>query len=147
MKFEIPQAFIDAALNNNVASTSEAQLVAAAGGFAIAGVVMITVSVFFFLLLQIIAYWQIYKKADYEGWKSIIPFYNLIIFLRIINRPWWWFFLFMIPGINIIMGIIAALDLGKVFGKGTLWSVFLLILLQPIGTMILGFSSDEYEGK
>ena len=33
---------------------------------------------------------KIFKKADVEGWKAFIPFYNLLVILRIVGKPAWW---------------------------------------------------------
>ncbi|MBP7821142.1 signal peptidase I [Candidatus Saccharibacteria bacterium] len=108
------------------------------------------------IVLQIIAYWKIFTKAGYAGWKSIIPIYNLWVLCEIVGRPGWWGLtpiLLVIPFVNIIaiipviiLMIIVSLDLGKSFGKDTVWSVFLLIVFQIIGYLMLGFGSSKYVG-
>ena len=35
----------------------------------------------------IASYWVIYTKAGEAGWKCLIPIYNLIVLLKIINKP------------------------------------------------------------
>jgi hypothetical protein len=96
-------------------------------------------------LIGIVAAWKIYMKAGQPGWAVIIPIYNIIVFMRIINRPWWWLFLLCIPIVNIVIAIIVAIDLGKSFGKGGAWSFFLLIVLSVIGYLILAFGKSEYK--
>ena len=44
-----------------------------------------------------------------------------------------------------IGSIIVALDLAKVFGRGTGFAIG-LIFLTPIFSLILGFGSDTYKG-
>jgi len=46
--------------------------------------------IIFFLLLvvaMIAAMWRIYEKAGQPGWAAIVPIYNVIIWLKIINKP------------------------------------------------------------
>jgi len=46
-------------------------------------------------ILMIASMWVIYAKAGKPGWAVLIPIYNIIVFLEIIKKPWWWIFLFM----------------------------------------------------
>jgi hypothetical protein len=42
------------------------------------------------IIVAIIAgWWMIFTKAGEDGWKSIIPIWNLLIILKIIGREWW----------------------------------------------------------
>jgi len=51
----------------------------------------------------IASYWVIYTKAGEAGWKCLIPIYNLIVLLKIINKPVWWIILILIPLVNIVI--------------------------------------------
>lgn len=99
---------------------------------------------FAFAIYSIIISWIVFTKAGQAGWKILIPFYNIYIFLKIVNRPGWWLLLFLIPFINIIFAIVVAIDLGKAFGKDTVWSIFLLFFLHVVGLSILAFSKVKY---
>lgn len=46
---------------------------------------------------------------------------------------------------NIVFAIIVALRLGKGFGHGAVFSVFLLWLFALIGYFILSYSSNTYD--
>ena len=47
--------------------------------------------------------------------------------------------------VRLQLAFLEALDrLGRAFGKSTGWSVVFLVLLNVIGMLILGFSSDQY---
>ncbi|MEN8137285.1 MAG: signal peptidase I, partial [Bacteroidota bacterium] len=73
-----------------------------------------------FLVLNVIHFagtWKLYKKAGFSPISAIIPFYNIHILLKIINRPWWWIFLFFIPIVNNIMIIVSWIELIRSFGK------------------------------
>ena len=46
-----------------------------------------------FYVLIIVAQWKIFTKAGQEGWKAIIPIYNVVVLYKIIGlSPW-----FMVP--------------------------------------------------
>ncbi|MGD2033864.1 MAG: DUF5684 domain-containing protein [Bacteroidales bacterium] len=96
-------------------------------------------------ILVIISFWKIFTKAGKPGWASIIPIYNVIVFLEIIGKPWWWLLLYLIPGVNIVFGIWALNLLSKSFGKGVGFTIG-LILLNVIFIMILGLGGAAYKG-
>lgn len=98
-----------------------------------------------FIVAVIAGWWKIFEKAGEEGWKAIVPIYNVIILLKIVGRDWWWVLLMLIPFVGLIVWIIIALDLAKAFGKGTGFAIG-LIFLSPIFALILGFGSDTYKG-
>jgi len=96
-------------------------------------------------VLTIIALWKIFAKAGEHGWASIVPLYNAYVQFRIAGFNPWMFLLLLIPLVNIVLVIMVALRLGKAFGKSTVWSIFLMILLPTIGYLILGFGSATYD--
>ena len=60
----------------------------------------------FFLILQVIHFfgtWKLYVKAGRKAWEAIIPIYNAVVLMQIINRPKWWVILLFIPIINLLM--------------------------------------------
>ena len=97
------------------------------------------------ILLIIAGLWKIFVKAGEPGWAAIVPIYNLIVLLKIVNRPLWWIVLFLIPFVGIIMAFIVAFDLAKAFGKGAGFALG-MIFLSPIFYPILGFGSAKYQG-
>jgi len=97
------------------------------------------------LAIAIASMWVIFKKAGQPGWAAIVPIYNAVVLLRIIGRPWWWIFLFLIPIVSFVIAIITAIDLAKSFGKGTGFAIG-LILLSFIFYPILAFGAAEYQG-
>lgn len=103
------------------------------------------------LVVYLVAYviyaaelWAIFTKAGQEGWKGIIPIYNIFVLLKIVGRPGWWLILFIIPFVNIIIFVITYIDLAKVFGKGVGFAIG-LIFLSLIFLGILGFGSAQYQ--
>jgi hypothetical protein len=95
------------------------------------------------LIILIISWWKIYTKAQQPGWAVFIPIYNILVWLKIINKPWWWIFLYLIPLVNIIIMIIMYHGLSKVFCKDAGFTVG-LILLPFIFIPILGLGNAQY---
>ncbi len=97
------------------------------------------------IVLMIASMWKVFTKAGKPGWASIIPFYNIIVLLEIVGRPWWWLLLMFVPFLNFVIAIIVYIDLAKSFGKGVGFAIGLL-LLPFIFFPILAFGSAEYLG-
>jgi len=98
------------------------------------------------IILMIVALWRIYMKAGRPGWAAIIPVYNMVVLLEIVNKPTWWIILAFIPFVNVIVGIIVAYHLAKAFGKGAGFTVG-MIILPFIFYPILGFGKSTYLGS
>lgn len=98
-----------------------------------------------FIFLMIASTWSIFLKAGQPGWASILPIYNVIIFLKIIGKPWWWLILMLIPIINIVIIITVYHNLSLSFGKDggyTIGLIFLGFIFFPI----LAFGDSKYIG-
>ena len=68
---------------------------------------------------------------------------NLIILLKIVNKPVWWVILILIPLVNIAIMFIINIALAKSFGKGTGFGIG-LVLLPFIFVPLLAFGDAEY---
>ncbi len=108
-------------------------------------VVMLVMSVIWllFAIVFIAASWKIFTKAGKPGWASIIPIYNAIVLMQIVQKPWPLLFLLFVPFINIIFSAVLAVWLAQAYGRSTLFGI-LLLWLFPIGYLILGFGSSAY---
>lgn len=110
--------------------------------------------------VTIIGMWKVFTKAGKEGWKSLIPVYNMYTLCEIIGvSPWWILIVFVgglvciIPVIGwlaymaaaIYFGILVAKSTANAFGKDTAYAVG-LYFLGPIFYCILGFGKAKYEG-
>jgi hypothetical protein len=118
--------------------------VAVGGGLAIFGGLFMLVWLAV-VVLMIAALWKTFAKAGEPGWAGIVPIYNLVVLMKIVGRPTWWFILFFVPLVNIVVIFLVYMDLAKSFGKGTGFALGLLFL-APIFWMILGFGSARYLG-
>lgn len=100
---------------------------------------------FILYVITVIAPWKVFTKAGHAGWLAIIPIVNLFVLTKIAGFSYWLGLLYLIPFVNIVLHIIVALRVGKGFGKGAGFSIFLLWLFSFIGYLILGFGSDTYD--
>ena len=44
-----------------------------------------------FYVVYVIALAKLFKKAGEDGWKAIIPFYNVFVLIQIAGLNWWYF--------------------------------------------------------
>lgn len=88
-------------------------------------------------------YWKVFVKAGFPGWGALVPIYNCILWLRVAGRPGWWFFLLLIPFVNLVIYVIASYDVATKFAKG-MGFTFGLIVLPFVFYPILGFGSATY---
>ena len=58
-----------------------------------------------------------FKKEGIAPYKAFIPFYNSVLMLRILERPWWWVVLFVLPIINLVMFPVLWIDLLYAYKK------------------------------
>ena len=105
--------------------------------------ILITIIGLAMAVIIIAAWWKIYQKAGKPGWAVIIPIYNLIVLLEIVGKPVWWLFLYLIPGVNLVISIIVYHELSKSFGKDVAFTIG-IVLLGIIFIPILGFGSATY---
>ena len=96
------------------------------------------------LLLFIVALWKVFEKAGYDGWKSLIPFYNTYILFEIAGMNGWMFLLMFIPFVNFVISIYLALELAKKFDKSVMFAIFGLVIFNFIGYLMLGFGDAKY---
>jgi len=117
---------------------------------AAAGGILAAMGVFWLLylglaILMLVGMWKLYTKAGKPGWASIIPIYNVIVWLEMIGRPGWWVIGLFIPFVNLILLIVMYLELAKAFGKSALFGVG-MIFFPYIFLLILAFGSARYQG-
>lgn len=128
-----------------------------------------------YLVLQIIGWWHVFKKAGERPWKSIIPVYDLYIQIKLTwNVKFFWmmlcsllltalfriltleiggffttFFVIMVVLLNIfivVLYVIAQYWFSKSMNHGIPYCIG-LIILPFIFTPILGLGKSEYIGN
>jgi len=109
------------------------------------GPTVILIILFSFVLIAFYVFcaWRIFEKAGKPGWASLIPIFNTLVELEIVQRPLWWILLMFIPGVNLVIMVIIIFDLAKVFGKDNGFA-FGLLFLTPIFVPILALGNAVY---
>jgi hypothetical protein len=110
---------------------------------------MLLVVILGVLLLALVALatagmWATFSKAGIAGWKSLIPVYNVVLWLQIANKPAWWLLLILCPIVNVVFIILVALEVAKRFGRGPGFGIglaFLPFVFYPI----LGWGASQFE--
>lgn len=96
-------------------------------------VVFLIIYVYLAYSLQVIA-----DKTETENsWLAWIPIANIYLMCRIAGKPGWWFILFLIPVVNIVIGIIVLMKIAELRGKPS-W-VGILWILPLVGLIIPGY--------
>ena len=90
--------------------------------------------------------WRIFKKAGYWGILSLIPIVNAFLFTKIIFGRAWILFLYLIPGVNLILALIAPFRFARMFGRGFFFGIGML-LFPWIFMPVVAFGDLEYAGN
>ncbi len=102
---------------------------------------IIIISLFGLTILAVwLSWFIIFGKAGQAGWKALVPFFNLFIFTKIVNKPIWWLVIYLIYPIGYIL---RSLQIGKSFGKNLIFCLG-LILLPIVFFPLLAFGNSQY---
>lgn len=100
----------------------------------------------FFLAIQLLHFlgtWKLYKKAGKKAWEALIPIYNGIILMKIINRPKWWIALLFIPVVNLLMFPIIWIETLRSFGHHKKQDYFLAIVSLGFYLFYINYATDS----
>jgi len=93
--------------------------------------------------VMVFSMWKLFAKAGQPGWMAIVPIMNLLVLLKMTNKPVWWIVLFCIPGVNAIAMILLTISLAQAFGQSMGFAIgmlFLPVIFYPM----LAFGSARY---
>ena len=105
-----------------------------------------SISVFIIILIMIISLIKLFKNCGEKGYKAIIPIYNMVTLLKIVEMPAWYVLLFFIPLVNLFVLASVNVKLSNKFNKSALFAVGLLFL-PFIFYPILAVVSTSKENK
>ena len=97
------------------------------------------------IIVVIAGIWQVFTKAGKPGWACLIPIYNIVVLLQIVEKPIWWIILMFIPLVNLVIAFLLQMAMAEKFGKGIGVAVglfFLPFIFYPW----LGFGDASYRG-
>ena len=103
-----------------------------------------------FLLTMLFSFAMIFHKIKVKAWKGLIPIYNIMVLLEVLDIPVWMVLLLFIPFVNGIgipfMLIIMGWKLGKYCHKNVIMRLG-LILLAPLFYPLLAASYIDLDGN
>ncbi|MES2678297.1 MAG: signal peptidase I [Bacteroidota bacterium] len=97
---------------------------------------------YIFLALVIISFFglsKLFTKAGIESWKAFIPFYNFYLLAKLLDKPWWWCLIMLVPGVNIIMYGVFGFNTARAFNKPSNQDLLFASLLPYIFFLKIGF--------
>lgn len=100
-------------------------------------------SVFSFLMsiAMLVAWWFLFNKAGEEGWKAIIPFYDIYTMFDIVYGNGWKALLLLVPILNVVLLILFPFRLCQAYGKGIGFG-FLTLFFSPIMMLYMAFDKN-----
>ncbi len=114
-------------------------------GGLLAGMTILSLLSLAVTIATLVAQWKIFEKAGIEGWKSIIPIYNMYVFFEMVGIKGAHIFWVCLPLVGWIIFLVFYFKflfrLSTAFGKDIGFG-FGLLLLSPIFFMILGFDKN-----
>lgn len=90
--------------------------------------------------------WKMFEKAGLEGWKAIIPIYNIyLIITKIAKLAWWYLILLIIPIVNLFVILKININVSKNFRISSPFAFAIgLTFLSFIFYPILGFGNYSF---
>jgi signal peptidase I len=86
--------------------------------------------------------------AGRQPWEALLPVYNVYVMIRVIERPWWWLILVLLPGVGNVMMIVILYELLHVFRLGTLKNILITIFTVGLYMAYLSFAEElQYQGR
>ena len=92
------------------------------------------------VLIILISWFKIFNRAGQAGWKALVPFLNIFVFTKIINKPIWWIIIYLIIPVGFIL---SAFQISRLFGKNLVFSIG-LVLLPIVFFPLLAFGKAEF---
>ena len=83
-----------------------------------------------------------FKKAGHSYWKAFVPVYSTFIWIKIIQKPWWWLLLSFVPVVNLVLGVGMIVELLNCFNRRKAFEHALAAILPFIYLPYLGMQND-----
>lgn len=105
---------------------------------------------YIFLVLVLVSFFglsKLFAKAGLESWKAWIPFYNFYLLAKLLDKPWWWCLIMIVPGVNILMYGVYGFNTARAFNKPSNGDLLFASLLPYIFFVKLGLDDTaKYVG-
>lgn len=88
--------------------------------------------------------WKIFKENGEQGYKAIVPLYNMYILMKLVSMPTWMLLLYFIPIVNLFALAFLSVRVANTFEKGAGFAIGLLFfpfIFYPL--LALGLKKEE----
>jgi uncharacterized membrane protein YoaK (UPF0700 family) len=72
-----------------------------------------------------------------QAWWAWVPIMQALLMLKMAGVAWWWIFLFLIPIVNIVIGIIVWMKIAERLSKPKWLGV--LMIIPAVDLFVLGY--------
>lgn len=100
-------------------------------------IILLILIVFFPILL-----WKTYETTNNAGWKSAVPFLNYYIWLKIVDKPLWWYIFLLIPFINAFVVMLLIVETLKCYNRYSLGDQAIAVIFPFIYLPWLGIKKQ-----
>lgn len=110
---------------------------------------IIALWLFVILFYTVIGTWKLFEKAGRKQWEGLIPIYNIFVWLKIINKPWWWGLILLVPGWNqLLMFGAMNVSMGRIFNRFSAKYTIMQIVVPFIYFPMLAYDETaQYFGE
>ena len=108
-----------------------------------------TTFLLFAIGLYLVFSWLFYRIACNAGqkqdaWWAFIPIVNVLLFCKTAQKPLWWFFLCLVPFVNIVVLGILFWKTAENCGQHGFWGICMLLpFINIVALLVLAFSSPK----
>lgn len=96
----------------------------------------------FSIVGTLVGLYKLFEKAGIPGWKALVPVYNFYLCTKITGKGISWFIMLLIPVLNVVVWLLMANEIAKVFGKDKFWAYVASMMIPYIYFLKLGFDDD-----
>lgn len=98
-----------------------------------------------FLIITLVSFAgiaKIFHATNIAPWKAFIPFYNFYELNKLLKKPWWWFLIMLIPGVNLMMWGVYGFNTARALDKTKTSDLLIASFLPPLFFIRLIFDKE-----
>jgi len=80
--------------------------------------------------------------AGYKSWQALLPFYNIYIMTKVIERPWWWVILAVLPVVGNVMMAVIFFELLHMYRIANIKNTVIGVITLGLYFGYLGYTSN-----
>ena len=91
---------------------------------------------------SLLGLWFVFKKAGIAPWKSLIPVYNMLVWVHVCDKKKFWYVLMLIPAINIFGILLLVTDTARCCRRYNFFEQLFGVLMPCVYLPILGLNKN-----